>query len=84
MDSYDKRLYYEKLFAAYPDVVDTKTVREMLGGIGIVSVRKLIRDGHLKCIYYLEQEFLIPKEWLIDYVISDHYAKFKNLLKVQI
>ena len=79
-----KRQHYEALFTRYPDVVDTETVREMLGGIGICTVLKLIRKGHLKHFHYLEQKFLIPKEWLIDYIMSDYYANFKHSLKAQI
>ena len=78
------RQYYEKLFDDYPDVIDTDTVRVMLGGIGICTVRKLIGNGHLRHIHYLEQCFLVPKDWLIDYIIGDHYASFKNSLKSQI
>lgn len=80
----EKRQYYETLFASYPDVVDTEVARQMLGGIGICTVLKLIHEGHLKHIHYLEQRYLIPKEWLIDYVMSDHYAIFKHSLKIQI
>lgn len=84
MEINEKRQHYETLFASYPDVVDTEVVRKMLGGIGICTVWKLIRAGHLKHFHYLEQKFLIPKEWLIDYVLSDHYANFKHSLKAQI
>jgi hypothetical protein len=78
------RQYYEMIFSEYPDVVDTETVRAMLGGIGICTVWKLIRGGHLRYIHYLEQCFLIPKDWLIDYVLSDHYSAYKHTLKSQI
>lgn len=78
------RHYYDKLFENYPDVIDTETVRGMLGGIGIGTVWKLIRSGNLKHIHYLEQCYLVPKEWLIDYILSDHYANYKRNLSVQI
>lgn len=80
----EKRQHYETLFASFPDVVDTVAVKQMLGGIGIGTVLKLIQEGHLKHFHYLEQRFLIPKEWLIDYILSDHYASFKQSLKAQI
>jgi len=76
--------YYETMFGAYPDVVDTETVRTMLGGIGICTVWKLIQSGHLRHIHYLEQCFLVPKDWLIEYVMSDHYSAYKHTLKSQI
>ena len=84
MENENKRQYYYRLFEGYPDVVDTETVREMLGGIGIGTVWKLIRGNHLKHIHYLEQCFLVPKEWLIDYILSDHYTNYKQNLSVQV
>lgn len=84
MEKDSRRQYYERLFESYPDVVDTEIVRKMLGGVGMGTVWKLIRQGHLKHFHYLEQRFLIPKEWLIDYVLSDHYAEYKHFLKSQI
>ena len=78
------RKHYETLFDSYPDVVDTETVKKMLGGIGICTVWKLIKNGHIRHIHYLEQSFLIPKDWLIDYIIGDHYAVYKHSLKSKI
>jgi len=78
------RQSYEELFNSQPDVLDTETVCQMLGGIGMTTVLKLIRGGHLKHIHYREQCFLIPKVWLIDYIMSDHYQSYKSKLKGQI
>jgi len=84
MEKIKNRQYYEKLFAKYPDVLDTEEVRLMLGGIAIATVWKLIRRGHLKHFHYLEQCFLVPKDWLINYIISEHYAEYKKILSVQV
>ena len=84
MEKSKNRQYYEVLFAKYPDVVDTETVRVMLGGIGICTVWKLIRRGHLRYIFYLEQCYLVPKDWLIDYILGEHYAQYKKMLSVRI
>ena len=78
------RQYYEKLFSDQPDVMNTETVRQLLGGIAIGTVWKLIRRGQLRHIHYHKQEFLIPKVWLIDYILSDHYRGYKAMLKNQI
>lgn len=32
----------------------------------------------------LSKTYLIPKVWVIDYVLSEHYAEYKKKLKVQI
>ena len=84
MEKVKNRQYYEKLFAKYPDVLDTEEVRLMLGGVAIATVWKLIRRGHLKYIHYLEQCFLVPKDWLIDYILGEHYASYKKILSVQV
>ena len=28
--------------------------------------------------------YLIPKEWVIDYLLSTHYAKYRQKLKVHV
>lgn len=38
-----KRVYYEKLFLHYPDVVSLPEFRKMLGGIADSTARKLMR-----------------------------------------
>ena len=78
-----KREYYENLFASYPDVVTLQEFREMLGGIGDGTARKLMRATHVKH-YYIRHTYLIPKPYVIDYVLSAHYAEYKNELKVQV
>jgi len=40
--------YYEQLFETYPDVVTLDEFRAMLGGIGDSTVRKLMRENHVK------------------------------------
>ena len=74
------RNYYKELFAEYPDVVTLPEFRKMLGGIGDSTARKLMRSG---CIhrYYIRNTYLIPKESVIDYVLSEHYADYKKKLK---
>ena len=77
------RPYYEKLFEAYPDVVTLPEFREMLGGIGDTTARKLMRGNHVRH-FYIRHTYLIPKANVIDYVLSKHYAQYRKELKVQI
>lgn len=55
----------------------------MMGGIGGCTARKLIKQNHVRH-YYIKNTYLIPKVWVIDYVLSEHYAEYKKELKVQI
>ena len=77
------RTHYEQLFASYPDVVTLPEFCKMLGGIGDGTARKLMRGNSVKH-YYIRYTYLIPKDWVIDYVLSDHYNEYKKALKVQI
>ena len=42
------RAHYEKLFAAYPDVVTLPEFQTMLGGIGDSTARKIMRANKVK------------------------------------
>ena len=77
------KAYYEQLFAKYPDVVTLKQFREMLGGIADSTARKLMRENRVKH-YYIHTTYLIPKPWVIEYILSEHYVEYKHSLKVRV
>ncbi len=77
------RKHYRKRFAKYPDVVTIPQFCEMLGGISDKTARKLLRENRVKH-YYIRTIFYIPKEWVIDYILSAHYAKYRLKLRVQV
>lgn len=57
----------DNMFQEYPDVVNVKLLSEMLGGISMKSVYKLLNQnkiGHLK----IGRSFLIPKYHVIQYI----------------
>ena len=75
--------YYEERFKDYPDLVNLEQFREMLGGIGDTTARKLMRQNKVKH-FYIRSTYLIPKANVIDYVLGEHYAEYKYSLKVLI
>lgn len=75
--------YYDKLFSNYPDVVTLPKFREMLGGIGDKTARKLMWDKQVHH-FYIRKTYLIPKPCVIDYVMSEHYAKYSKNLKARV
>ena len=77
------RTHYEKLFASYPDVVTLPEFCHMLGGIGDSTARKLIRTNKVKH-FYIRCTYLIPKECVIDYVLSYDYLEYSKKLKARI
>lgn len=77
----DKK-YYTRLFEKYPDVLTLDEFRAMLGGIGDSTARKLMQENRVKH-YYIRSTYYIPKEWVIEYVLSKHYATYKKKLKAK-
>ena len=74
---------YRRKYASYPEVVNLLQFREMLGGIADSTARKLMRENRVKH-YYVRTTYLIPKEWVIDYLLSTHYAQYRMKLKARI
>lgn len=77
------RKQLESRFASYPDVVTLPQFRQMLGGIGESTARKLMRNNHVRH-YYIRNTYLIPKTWVIDYLLGTHYEKYRRKLKAHI
>lgn len=63
------REHYEKLFAAYPDVVRMNEFRAMLGGITEVTALKILEQGQIK-FFFIRRRHLIPKVCVIDYLLG--------------
>ena len=77
------RMHYEQLFAPYPDVVTLSEFCNMLGGIGDSTARKIMRANKVKH-FYIRCTYLIPKESVIDYVMSYDYLEYSKKLKARI
>ena len=79
------RKKYANLFIKYPDVVELNDLLEMLGGVSESYVRPLLQKGTIKSFKLGNGKiFKIPKEYLIDFVVSDAYQTYKHRLKYQI
>ena len=70
MNKFQARKFYRKMFANYPDVL---TVEDATNLLGFKSQTGVIRRIHQNRIRYLKvgRNFMIPKEYLIDYLLSD-------------
>lgn len=79
----NEREKYRRKYASYPEVVNLLQFREMLGGIADSTARKLMRENRVKH-YYVRTTYLILKEWVIDYLLSTHYAQYRMKLKARI
>ncbi len=67
------RKFYERIWASYPDVVNLLQFRKMLG-IGDCYARKLMHENRVKH-FFIKPDFMIPKVWVIDFVMSKYYAE---------
>ena len=74
------RKYYERRFIAFPDVVTLKDFRIMLGGIAEATALKLMHKNIVQH-YFIRRTYYIPKQCVIDYLLSDHYAYYRLKLK---
>ena len=71
------------MFRDYPDVVSLPEMCTMMGGIGDCTARKLLRSGRIKSLM-VRSNYYIPKKCVIDYLLSDHYKKYRQELKHRI
>ena len=71
------------MFRDYPDVVSLPEMCTMMGGIGDCTARKLLRSGHIKS-FMIRSTYYIPKKYVIDYLLSNHYKKYRQELKHRI
>ncbi len=78
-----KRIEYEALLADYPDVVTLPVFCKMLGGIGDGTARKLLQENRVEH-FIIRTTYYIPKEKVIDYLMSSHYRKYRNKLRHRI
>ena len=68
---YDRK-YYQNKFISYPDLVNTKQFREMLGGCNIKTAQGIIWRKDVTALK-VENKYLISKDSIIDYLTSDCY-----------
>ena len=57
--------------------------RAMLGGIGESTALKLLHEKRVQH-YFIRGAYLIPKKYVVDYVLSTHYYVYRTKLKARI
>ena len=75
-----KRQFYVIHFSSYPDIVNLKQFREMLGGIGEGTALKLMQENRVEH-FKIGKIYYIPKEGVINYLLGYHYRRYKKVLK---
>ena len=70
MEGKNNGILYETMFKSYPDVVNVPQLCEMLGGISDKTAYRLLKGGKIKSLL-VGKKYLIPKPFVIDYLIGD-------------
>lgn len=71
---------YERRFSHFPDVVSFEEFRAMLGGICQDSARNILRSDLIEH-FVICTAYYIPKKAIIDYLMTDHYQKYRQKLR---
>ena len=71
------RSYYERMFTGFPELVATKELREMLGGVCENTALKILRAKQIQH-YRIRGAYMIPKECVIDYMLTEEYEKLRR------
>lgn len=69
--------YFKARFSAYPDVLTIQQVAFMTG-LCDATISRLIKRKALKALPY-NRGHVVPKEWLMEFVKSEEYLKFRGL-----
>ena len=70
MNNQNNGVLYETMFKGYPDVVNVPQLCEMLGGISDKTAYRLLKGGKVRSLL-VGKKYLIPKTFVIDYLIGD-------------
>ena len=62
---------YKLMFSNYPDVVNFRQMKEMLGNIGSTLAYKLLRKNIIKSIK-VGRAYKIPKNNIIEYLTNNN------------
>lgn len=73
----EDRKFFEKKYAAYPDVLTTAELQDMLGGLCNKTVLGLLWRKEIFS-YRVGKRYQIPKTCVIDYLMTDGYQLYKE------
>ena len=69
MNQNQAKAYYEKLFVNYPDVLSVEEATTLLGFKSQTAIIRRIHQHRIRCLK-VGRSFMIPKEYLIDYLLD--------------
>ena len=69
MNQNQAKEYYKKLFVNYPDVLSVEEATTLLGFKSQTTIIRRIHQHRIRCLK-VGRSFMIPKEYLIDYLLD--------------
>ena len=69
MNQKQAKEYYKKLFVNYPDVLSVEEATTLLGFKSQTAIIRRIHQHRIRCLK-VGRSFMIPKEYLIDYLLD--------------
>lgn len=76
------RIEYETKLRDYPDLLTVKELRPILGDICDRTAFELIHKNKIKH-FRIGNKYLIPKAYLIDFIMSEDYSIFKKKVEAR-
>ena len=70
MNKIQAKELYEKMFASYPDVLTVEDATKLLGFKSQTAVIRRVHQHRIRSLK-VGRSFMIPKEYLIDYLLTD-------------
>ena len=70
MNKIQAKELYKRLFASYPDVLTVEEATKLLGFNSQTAVIRRVHQHRIRCLK-VGRSFMIPKEYLIDYLLDD-------------
>ena len=69
MSKFQAIKFYTKMFASYPDVLTVEDATNLLGFKSQTAIIRRIHQHRIRCLK-VGRSFMIPKEYLIDYLLD--------------
>lgn len=76
------RIFYKELLSGYPDVIKVHDIIKFTG-FSKSAITNWVRNHHLDAIHY-KRMFIIPKDYLLDFLTSDYYLQIIRKTETQI
>ena len=70
MNKFQARKFYRKMFTNYPDVLTVEDATNLLGFKSQTAIIRRIHQHKIRCLK-VGRSFMIPKEYLIDYLLDN-------------